>query len=381
MKKASCQLPWLLKAQGADALDIRYATGFGAPDPFYLLVRGTERHLYLSALEAARAHAVCPEAHIHTRESICAAPPPRGAPPRSFLARWLKTLGIRCVQVSPDFPIGDAIQLQGDGLSVHMVSASPFPQRACKRPDEIAHIRAAQRHAVSAFRLAADALRRAAPASPTSNVLHLEGRPLTVERLKNLIEIFLHTADYDCEGLIVAAGAQAARPHDTGHGLIRLGQPVVMDIFPRHRRTGYWGDFTRTVVRGTPSPRLVHMYRTVAQAQRLAFSLLRPGVSGDSVHRVVEDYFASAGFETRLTPPGRERGYIHSTGHGVGLDIHEMPRLARNGPPLQAGHIVTVEPGLYFPGVGGIRIEDTVLITPAGYRLLAACPRHFILPP
>lgn len=357
----------LLYAQGSDVPDIRYATGFAAPDPFLVLVRGGERHLLVSPLEAARAGAACPEAKVWTREGLGV------EAGKSAGAVWLKRLGVRSVEVSRDFPVGVVRDLEAAGVRVRIARGGAFPERAVKREEELECIAAAQRAAVRAFRRAARAMRESEIGA--GGRLLLDGKVLTSERLKGIIEDELRRGGYDCDGLIVAVGEQAARPHDEGHGVVREGQPVVMDIFPRSRANGYWGDFTRTVVRGRVPEWLKRMHAAVEGAQRLALSMVRPGAKGADLQRAVERYFADAGYETRLEPPGEECGFIHSLGHGVGLEIHEEPRLSRSGGRLEAGNVVTVEPGLYAPGLGGVRIEDTVVVTEEGCRVLAECGR------
>ena len=359
----------LLYAQGADVPDIRYATGFSAPDPFMLLVRGGEKHLLVSPLEAARAAASCPEAVLWTREMLVKG----GGRSMPTTVLWTKRLGVRSVEVSPGFPVGVVRELEAGGVKVKVARGAAFPERAVKREDELECIGAAQRAAVRAFRLAAGAVRRSGIGK--GGRLELEGKVLTAERLKGIIEDELRRLGYDCAGLIVSVGEQAARPHDEGSGPIREGQPVVMDIFPQSRKNGYWGDFTRTVAKGRIPDWLRRMHAAVEGAQRLALGMVRPGVKGSEVQRAVERFFEGQGYETKLEPPGEECGFIHSLGHGVGLEIHEEPRLSRKGGVLEAGNVVTVEPGLYVPGLGGVRIEDTVVVTEDGCRLFADCGR------
>ena len=359
--------------QGADASDVRYATGFAAPDPFLLLVKGGEKHLLVSPLEAARAAAACPEAVLWTRETLL-----KGlraeAKKKPDAALWLARLHVRRVAVSPGFPVGLARRLEAEGIRVEVAEGAAFPERAVKRPDELERIAAAQRAAVRAFRLAARAVRESTVGR--GGRLVLDGKALTSERLKEIIEGELRRLGYDADGLIVAVGPQSAKPHDEGSGPIREGQPVVMDIFPRSRANGYWGDFTRTIAKGRIPDWLRRMHATVAEAQRLALGMVRPGAKGSDVQKAVEEFFVSAGYETKLEPPGEECGFIHSVGHGVGLDIHEEPRLSRSGGKLSEGNVVTVEPGLYLPGKGGVRIEDTVVVTADGCRLFADCGRE-----
>ena len=366
--------PLIFVATGLDENDVRHATGMAASDPFGLLVEpGGRLHLLVSPLEASRAKKTCPRAIIHTPLSL-ASPgiPPPATLSQQFVALATK-LGAPRVTVTPHFPIGVARALTAAGVAVEVQDAPPFPSRAIKTAREVAWITQAQEAAVAAMRAAIECI-RAATIGPRK-VLRHRGRILTAEHIKNVIAHALMEHQCADQGTIVAVGPQSARPHDTGSGPLRAGVPIVLDIFPRHRETGYWGDITRTVVRGEATPQVRQMYRAVHTAQRDALAMLRPGVELAAVHQTVVDSFLRAGFITKLEPPGRECGFIHSTGHGVGLDIHEEPRLSRGPGQLLAGHVVTVEPGLYYPGIGGVRIEDTVVITQRGYKLLASFPK------
>ncbi len=352
--------------------DVRYATGLTAPDPFVLLVAGSLKHLIVSALEAGRAQKACPSAVLHTPAELFAdAPPGR----RSLADQTLALLGrlnATAVAVGPWFPAGIARALEQNGVVVRLEAAPPFPQRAVKTPREIACIAKSQRAAVAAMRAAVDLIRSAEISS--AGVLRSGGRTLTSERVKAVIERTLLERGCSAEGTIVASGPQGARPHDTGSGPLRANRPIVVDIFPRDKRTGYWGDITRTVVRGRAAPDVRRMFQTVRRVQAMALSMVRPGVESRAVQRAVEAEFARAGYPLRLSPPGREAGFIHSVGHGVGLDIHENPGLRNEPGRLRAGNVVTVEPGLYRPALGGVRIEDTVAVVPGGCKLLARFP-------
>ena len=360
-------------AAGMEKNDVRYATGLVAADPFFLLADGPRLHLLVSALEAARARKTCPAARLHTPAELFPGgvrPPPPGA---QVLA-LVRKLRFRAVRVGPYFPHGIARALERGGVRVELVPGPAFPRRAVKTRREVACIAQAQRAAAAALRAAVACIRGAAVAR--SGELRHAGRVLTAERVKELIARTLQAHGCSAEDPIVAVGPQGARPHDTGSGPLRAGVPVVLDIFPRNQATGYWGDITRTVVRGRASAEVRRMHRAVLAAQKRALAMVRPGVAGRTIHRAVEEYFRRAGFATRLAPAGRECGFIHGTGHGVGLDIHEAPAL-RNGPGrLAAGQVVTVEPGLYYPGRGGVRIEDTVLVTRTGHKILASFPKN-----
>jgi Xaa-Pro aminopeptidase len=372
MKKST--VPRILMATGLEESDIRYATSLVASDPFCLLVAGSRLHLLVSALEASRARQTCPSAILHTPAQLFADAVPRRRTLGDQVLALVRQLKFRAVQVGPFFPVGLARALERGGVKVALTDAPAFPRRAVKTPREIAAIAKSQRAAVAAMRAAVRCIRESTISS--SGFLKRAGKNLASEFLKDLIERTLLERGCTADSTIVAIGPQGARPHDAGSGPLRAGVPVVIDVFPRDKATGYWGDLTRTVVRGRASDKIRKMHRDVLAAQKLALSMVRPGVESRAVQQAVETFFRAAGHETRLSPPGKECGFIHSVGHGVGLDIHESPGLRNEPGRLRAGNVVTVEPGLYSPGLGGIRIEDTVVVTRTGHKVLAPFPKN-----
>jgi len=363
----------LLIAAGQEINDVRYATGLEAPDPFGLLIQGSRLYLLVSVLEASRARKTCPSAIISTPAQLFPDAARRHHTWNDQIVEWVRQLGCRKIQVGPAFPLGVARALEEAGIKLDLVRKPPFPRRAIKSPQEVSWITQSQRAAVAAMRAAMNCIWNAEISK--TGLLKSTGRTLTSESIKEVIGQTLWQRNCSDDGTIVAVGPQGARPHDTGSGPLREGVPVVIDIFPRNKQTGYWGDMTRTIVRGVPSPEIRRMHRDVLAAQKMALSMLRPGVASRSVQKAVEQFFRDRGHETRLSPPGQECGFIHSVGHGVGLDIHESPGLRNEPGRLAAGHVVTVEPGLYMPGLGGVRIEDTVVITPTGHKGLASCSK------
>jgi Xaa-Pro aminopeptidase len=197
---------------------------------------------------------------------------------------------------------------------------------------------------------------------------------VTSERIKKLINVALMEQECISQHTIVAGGLQACDPHNEGSGPLRAGEPIVMDIFPRHATTRYFADMSRTVLKGKASPEKKRLYDAVLAAQEEAVGSVRDGADGQKIHARVLERFEQAGYKTGLIN-GRMQGFFHGTGHGVGIDIHEAPRIGKTGSPLKTGHVVTVEPGLYYPDIGAVRIEDMVLVEPGGCRNLTNFPK------
>jgi Xaa-Pro aminopeptidase len=372
--------PRFLAAQGAGEAEIRHLTGFAAPDVCHAaqLPRGTV--LFVSALEAARAaKTAAGRAEIVTYGELKRAAGAQAGTPAENAAFWLARQGVKGVSILPDAPWELVRAAERAGLAVVPEKHEISPARAVKTPREIRAVAEAQRAAVAAYKTA-EAMLHASSVDARGRLV-LGGKVLTSERLRaKMAETMMERGAYPVEGTIASCGDDAARPHESGHGPLRADESIVLDIFPRNERTGYWGDLTRTVVKGNPSKQLRAMHRAVAAAQRLAFGMLRAGVEGRKVHRAVAAFFEREGYPTDTSRPGKECGFFHGLGHGVGLAIHESPGLREAPGKLPEGAIVTVEPGLYYPGIGGVRIEDTVLVTKTGFRFLATCPRRFVIP-
>lgn len=203
----------------------------------------------------------------------------------------------------------------------------------------------------------------------------------TSEEAHTLIETTLNK--YNCHsphGYVVAGGKQSAEPHEKGQGHIKKGVPIVIDIFPQSKKSGYFADMSRTVCIGKPPSELQKMYDAVLAAQELAISMVKPGVSTKEMQYIVEEFFDTQGYIT--SGVGKEfefaEGFVHGLGHGVGLQVHEEPHLSRRGSGLlQEGDVITIEPGLYYKNIGGIRIEDMLLVTANGSRNLTNFSKTF----
>jgi Xaa-Pro aminopeptidase len=350
--------------------DLTYATSLFVPDDFawFRSPRG-KTFVLLGPLEIDRARR---SAHVHVcldleeekkRLGLTRAPYPR------ILAAVLRRQGIRSAEVPASFPVGLFRALQRAGLRLRPVADPFFPARLRKTPLELRHIAQALRAAEAGLHRAVEVL-RAAKIGPR-RLLRWGGSSLTSERLRIEMETACLRAGALAKDTIVAGGRQACDPHERGSGPLRAHQAIILDIFPRDPHTGYFGDLTRTVVKGRPSDSLTKLHATVAQGQKRILRQLRPGLHGQKAQDDLRTWFRNQGYPTEIRC-GRWTGFFHGVGHGLGLEIHEAPRFAI--PKLPAGAVITVEPGLYVPGIGGVRIEDVVHLTGKGHRRLTRFP-------
>ena len=358
--------------------NLYYATKFIAPDPFiYLEIKG-ERILVMSDLEMDRAKSQASVDRVLSYSEIERRVKTQGvAEPGSvdIVHVVLRDAGITQLLVPANFPFSHAKRLQALGYQVEAKREPFYERRVVKTAEEIHHIEATQRATEAAVAAAHDTLRRA---TIKGDQLWLDGTPLTSERIKKLINVKLMECECVAQHTIVAGGEQACDPHDEGSGPLPAHRSIIFDVFPRSAASRYFADMSRTVVRGKPSIELKKLYQTVKDAQEEAITKVKDGADGMRIHQGICERFEKAGYKTGLVN-GRMQGYFHGTGHGVGLDIHEAPRISRTGSLLQEGHVVTVEPGLYYPGLGAVRIEDMVLVTKDGCRNLTNFPKTFEL--
>jgi Xaa-Pro aminopeptidase len=273
--------------------------------------------------------------------------------------------------VPPSFPIDVADRLRGAGIELVVAHDLFVERRLVKRPDEIEAIRRAQRAAEAGMAAAVELLRAA---EAGDGVLMLDGEPLTSERIKVDVEAAFAAAGAAIDDFIVAHGPQTAVGHNMGSGAIAPGEPIVIDLWPFDKTTGYYSDMTRSFVVGEAPAELREWYDLCREALDRAVQAVRPGVTGFELHKLVCDFFAEHGQPTQLTKkPGEilRDGFFHGLGHGVGLEVHEQPTLGRTGSePLRGGEVLAIEPGLYRHGYGGCRVEDLVLVTADGAEVL-----------
>ncbi|HEX3720730.1 MAG TPA: Xaa-Pro peptidase family protein [Verrucomicrobiae bacterium] len=360
----------LIVADSDHDANMLYAVGMFAPDPFIYFRLDDKCHVVVTDLEMDRARRKASHCRVLSYNQCIEKL--RKKTKRPGMAAVISLLfherHIRKVFVPANFPHGLARELRNHNIKVRVKKGGIFPQREFKNADEIKKISAA-------LIMAEVGLAEGIQALKTSKILRdgklsYHGVPLTSEKLRGVIETAILQAGGTACHTIVAGGRQACDPHEPGHGPLRANEPIVLDVFPRSCKTGYFGDITRTVVRGRASEAARRLYDTVARAQELAFAQLRPENKALDVHKTVQKFFDEHGYKTGRKK-GRLQGFFHGTGHGLGMDVHEAPRMGVNSHDvLAAGHVVTVEPGLYYSEIGGIRLEDVGAITPQGAKNL-----------
>lgn len=366
--------PKLIIASSESNADILYATSFRAPDAFsYLEIEG-KTHLLLSDLEVDRgrmeAKVDVVDAYSDIEKSV-----KKNPTFAKTVAAWIASKKVNELLVPHDFPLGLAKDLKKLGINLKPAKGEFFPERELKRKTEIQSLEKASRIAEIGMSRGIEILR--ASRIKKDRTLFFEGQPLTSERLRTEMESAVLRAGGEARGdTIVACGEQACDPHSRGRGALKAHQLIILDIFPRDARSGYHGDITRTVIRGQASDAQRHIWETCLKGQSMAIKAMKPGVEGVKIHDSIKSFFAKSGYETKILN-GRWQGFFHGTGHGLGLQVHEFPRFAKT--IFQPGQVITVEPGIYIPGLGGVRHEDVAHITNTGVKLLTKLPKPFEL--
>ena len=363
--------------------DLRHEVPLPIPDPFLYAETGDRRVVIMHSLEIPRVREDAPELEIVPLEQLgyddLVA---RGNPPwqneLDIAVRACTKLGIDQAAVPSSFPVGHADYLRANGIEI-VVDRELFDnRRRSKNETELAGIRRAQRACEAGLDAARELMRRA---HPNGDGLEVDGEPLTCERIKRVIEDVF--SDHDVEGsdMIVSHGPQTAVGHDAGSGQIAPNELIVFDMFPRDKATGCYSDMTRTYVIGEPSDEVKEWHTLVKQALDSSTAGVRPGVNGRKLFEEVCEHFQQAGYKTLLSKePGEvlEDGFFHSLGHGVGLEVHELPYMGRNGHDLVPGDVITIEPGLYRSGYGGVRLEDIVVVTNDGHEVITNYPYDLV---
>jgi len=368
------ELARLIVAPSDTDADMLYATRIFIGDPFIFLQQNGKRTLVLSDLEIDRAkkNAKADEFVMFSQLEREVQGKAKKAPPyEKVLAHFLTKRGVRRAKVPANFPLGFANEIKQKGIALETSEGLFWPAREKKTAEEIRLLERALRITETGMKRGMEILK--ASKLGAGKKLKWSGKTLTSEILRAEIDSAILRAGGVPTNTIVAGGDQACDPHERGFGPLQANSLIILDIFPRDAKTGYWGDMTRTVVRGRASEQQRKLWEAVKAGQALALKRIKAGVDGMSVHKAITELFDRRGFPTEVRN-GRRVGFFHGTGHGLGLEIHEYPRLQKV--TLKAGQCLTVEPGLYYPGIGGARIEDVVIVEKDGCRILSKFPKQ-----
>ena len=365
--------PALLYADTSSSADALYLGRVEIHDPFISMMIGRRKIAVVNALECGRVKkdsafdkVLALEPYMRKAREIW---PRREVGPAEVIFLIAREHSIQCFRVPSTFPARVYETLFELGLDIEVSEGSVFPEREVKREEEALAIREGNRCSAAGIGRAEAVLRES---RIKAGKLVYRGAALTSERLQTEIEIACLQAGGVSLSTIAAGGAQGCDPHQRGSGPLRANELIVVDVFPRVTKTGYFGDMTRTFLKGRASDAQRALVATVRKAQKSAIGKIRAGVDGRKVHAAIVDIFTQAGYETKETASGWV-GFFHGTGHGLGLAVHEAPRVnASYAPKLKRGTVVTVEPGLYYPAIGGCRIEDVVQVTQGPARMLSS---------
>ena len=364
----------IVAASESDA-NMLYATAFFAPDPFIFFQHRGRKYVVMSDLEIDRAKRQADVDTVLSLSRYAAEARKRGrrAPNTADIIELIfREKGIRRAVVPATFPTLLADELRSRGFTLDVKRDPFFDGREKKSADEVKKIRDSLAAAEAGLEAGIAAVKKSRIGR--DRYLYLNGSRLTSETLKSIVNTAIMSRGWVPSHTIIASGDQCCDPHNEGSGPIKADSSIIFDIFPRSQKTGYFGDLSRTIVRGRASERLKEAYVTVQAGQQIAYRDIRNGANGKAIHQKILDLFARRGFPTGKID-GRMQGFFHGTGHGLGLDIHEPPRISPVEATLRTGHVVTVEPGLYYLGMGGVRLEDVVVVTPKGNRNLTRAPQ------
>ncbi len=360
--------------------EMRHELPLGIPDPFLYLEHDGSRHVFVSSLEAGRIRGLGIVLDVHPLEEVgldelVAAGVGANELGMEIAVRACEHVGLREAVVPLGFPAGYYERLRADGIELRIDQELFDERRRAKTKAQLAGIRRAQKAADAAMAAAAGLLRGA---ENGDGVLWHDGGPLTVERIKAALRQVFVAHGCTAEDFVVAPGAQGAVGHEMGHGPIRVGETVVVDLWPRDDESGCHADMTRTFVVGGPSDEARDWHRLAREALEVATRMVAPGVECRALFDATCDVFEREGYPTQRTKPAGEvlqDGFFHGLGHGVGLEVHEQPALGRTAAgALVAGDVIALEPGLYRSGTGGVRLEDLVLVTEDGCEVLTDFP-------
>ena len=366
----------LLYGNTRKSSDIRYFSGFSIHDDYFFFTLDGKRCALLSPLEIGRARRTSSLDVFFDFTEVCKLMPSKT--PRNYfeaLVFILKKNRVRSLEVPADFPSLMLEKLRERNFKVFICEGEFFPEREVKSKFELSEIAKANAVASECYKLVEAILR---VSKIDKGKLFYKGKLLTSEFLRTEIECLAISLGADALDTICASGEQACDPHEVGRGGICANSLIVCDIFPRLRESGYYGDMTRTFLKGEPSQKQSALVDAVLNAQKLALTKIKAGIDGAKVHKDVCDFFEKSGYATKQIK-GKWGGFFHSTGHGLGLDVHEAPSMGIRKSILESGNVITVEPGLYYSKIGGCRIEDNVVVQKNGIKMLSHYHYNWII--
>lgn len=354
--------------------DMYYATKFIAPDPFIFIQINGRKTLLASDLELDRAKDQSIADEVLSTSEVAKTLKAKGIPANSVeITDWvLKNRGVSNILVPANFPVQYADMLRKKNYTLEWKRDPFFEERVIKTKDEIKAMTQALRHTENAIHAAVDVLKKS---KISGKYLMYKGKKLTSEDIKQVINVKLMESGCIAAHTIISCFNDCVDPHNQGSGPLLANQSIIMDVFPHSSETRYFADITRTFVRGKASEKLKKIYKTVQEGQEIAFRQVQNGADGSKIHNDITQYFDSLGFKTGVMD-GRMQGFFHGTGHGVGIEIHEPPRISVSKDILKTNQVVTVEPGLYYLGIGGVRLEDMVVVNEAGCTNLTKFPKQ-----
>ncbi len=365
----------LIIADSEKNANLYYATRFLAPDAFIFIQLNGTRLLVMSDLELDRAKSQAKVTEVLSYTKVAADAKKRlGTEPTMLdvVDEVLKAHKVAQLEVPGDFGVVYADGLRKRGYTLTPKPEPFFAERVIKSEEEIQHLTQSLRITEDALACAVELIRNSEVKA--DGALWIGGKPLTSELLRTAMHLVMMERGCVAQHTIVAGGLHGVDPHNEGSGPLKANTPIVMDVFPQHAQTRYFADITRTVVKGQASEKVKRMFAAVKEGQEIAYRMIKDGADGSLIHQAILDLFEQQGFHTG-EQGGRMQGFFHGTGHGVGLEIHEPPRISLRKDILKAGMVVTVEPGLYYVDAGGMRIEDVVVVTKDGCRLLTEAPK------